>query len=96
MAELDPKKVHRNLKSKGFRKARNKATDHHWLEFYHEGRFVTYTRVSHGSKKGIHKHLISQMACQCKLTRKQFLDLANCPMSKEKYIEILRENGYLD
>lgn len=96
MAELDPKKVLQNLKNKGFKKAWNKSTDHHWVHFFYNEKLVTSTKVSHTSKSGIDDHLIGKMSRQCQLSKKQFLDLVKCPMSKEAYLEILGEKGLLE
>lgn len=92
---LDKKKAYKNLKRKGFVDSVNHSKDHKYLEFYHKEKMVLYTKVSHGSKNEIDNHLIKQMASQCKLSKQEFADLVNCPMSSEKYIEILGEKDIL-
>ncbi|GMU22669.1 MAG: hypothetical protein AMXMBFR13_27540 [Phycisphaerae bacterium] len=52
------------------------------------------TKISHGEKE-IHDGLLSQMAKQTRLVRKEFLDLIDCPMTGSQYIELLRERGHL-
>jgi hypothetical protein len=37
--------------------------------------------------------LIVLMARQCRLTKKQFLSLIDCPMDETEYREILRQQG---
>ena len=90
MAVLDPKKTYRNLKKKGFQDAVNKSPDHKYLEFWYDGELVLYTKISHGSKE-IGNYLIKQMYDQCKLNKKDFMDLANCPLDMEGYIDKLQE-----
>lgn len=53
-----------------------------------------YTKVSRGTKyKVISDNLLAQMAYQCKLAKTEFLDLIDCPLSKEEYIGKLRAHG---
>jgi hypothetical protein len=94
MSALDPKKTYQNLKKKGFIDSANKSDDHKYLELFYNGKFVTYTKISHGSND-IRDPLIRQMSFQCKLDKKEFLDLANCPLSKEDYLVILDKKGFL-
>jgi 7-keto-8-aminopelargonate synthetase-like enzyme len=93
MAQLDSNKTSKNLQKKGFEL---NDTDHHRLEYYHKGKFVLHTKVSHGGKHDLDNFLISQMAKQCKLSKNDFLDLARCPLSKEAYLKKLNEQGLLD
>ncbi len=87
------KKAYQSLKKKGFSESVSKSDDHKYLEFVHEGKIHFYTKLSHGSKKDLGLPLITQMALQCKLSKKEFMDLVNCPLSKERYLEILKERG---
>jgi len=93
MAELDRKKTYRNLKKKGFLDAEHREDGHKYLELFHEGKLVLFTRISHSGNIGT--PLIAQMAMQCGLSNHQFLDLARCPMSQDKYLSILDGKGYL-
>lgn len=95
MAVLDAKKTYKNLLKKGFDDAQHKSSDHKWLELFHDGKLVLHTKVSHG-EDDLGNFLIKQMSFQCKLSKDEFLDLANCPMSKEKYFDILRQNGFIE
>ncbi len=88
MAALDSKKTHRNLKKKGFVESPG---DHKYLEFFHENKLVLHTKISHGGKSDLDDYLIKQMSVQCKLDKKQFMDLAKCPLSKDRYLAILRD-----
>lgn len=92
MAVLDSNKTSQNLLKKGFLQAPG---DHYYFEFWHNNLFITKTKISHGSKKDITGGLIKMMAEQCKLTKSEFLDLARCPMSQDKYIQLLVEKGLI-
>ncbi len=95
MAVLDAKKTYKNLKSKGFEDATNKSDDHKYLNFFHNGRIILHTKISHGAKD-LNDFLIKQMSSQCKLSKEEFKDLANCPLSEEAYIQILKENEMIE
>lgn len=89
MAVLDAKKTYNNLLSKGFKLGKG---DHKFLEFYYKGRYILQTKISHGEKE-LEEFHIGMMKRQCKLEKKEFLDLANCPLSGDEYIDILKRNG---
>lgn len=95
MSVLNPKKTYRNLKKKGFCDAKNKSDDHKYLELFHNNKLVLYTKLSHGNED-IRNPLIRKMSFQCQLSKSEFIDLANCPLTKEKYFEILKEKDLLD
>lgn len=95
MSVLDPKKTYRNLKKKGFVDSVTKSKDHKRLEFFHEKRLVLSTKLSHGNKD-LENYLIKQMSVQCYLDKNDFIDLANCPLSKEEFIQLLDQRGLLD
>lgn len=88
MSVLDPKKTYRNLKKKGFVDSANKSDDHKYLELFHNEKLVLHTKISHGNKD-IGNYLIKQMSEQCHLNKDEFMDLSNCPLSKDDYFEIL-------
>jgi len=90
MAAISTKDTLKNLRKKGFEEV---AGDHRYLVLVHKGKEVLHTKVSHGSKKDIDDYLIKLMSYQCRLDKKQFLDLARCPLSKEAYLELLKEQG---
>ena len=95
MAVIDSKKTYKNLKKKGFVDSIKHSNDHKYLELYHQDKLILYTKVSHGSKKDIGNPLIKQMAIQCKLGKSELIDLANCPLTKEDYFEILENKGII-
>jgi predicted RNA binding protein YcfA (HicA-like mRNA interferase family) len=89
MASLDANKTRQSLLKKGFRKSEG---DHHFYLYYHQGKLVAKTKLSHNDQE-IGDQLISKMYKQCRLTKSQFFDLINCPMDEAKYIEALKEQG---
>lgn len=89
-------KVESGLLSKGFQETQN---DHHYfIYFTKEGKKTTAkTKTSHTKKmKDIPDNLLSQMAKQCHLTKAQFLELVDCPLSQDKYEDILQQQGIIE
>ncbi len=91
MPAFSTKKVEKSLKKKGFTKSNG---DHRYFEFYHNGKAVLFTKTSHSSPD-VNDCLISLMAKQCKLSKSEFKDLINCPLSQADYIKILEEKEIL-
>ena len=91
MPVLDAKKTYQNLLSKGFKAAKG---DHKYLEYYFNGKFILHTKISHGEKELEDFH-IGMMKRQCKLEKKEFIDLANCPLSADEYLDILKRDGII-
>ncbi len=94
MSALDPNKTYRNLKKKGFVDAVNKSKDHKRLELFFKEKLVLSTKLSHNNKD-LGDYLIKQMSVQCHLDKNDFINLANCPLSKEEFLEILEQKGLL-
>jgi len=62
-----------------------------WLEV--SGRRTSIrTRISHGARE-YDDHLLSLMARQLYLTRKELNQVLDCPMSGEDYLRILIQRG---
>ncbi len=81
------------LEKKGFQKREN---DHTFFHLYVGGKkTIVFTKVSHGEKE-IPDKLLGVMARQLKIKKKQFLDLIDCPLTEEKYLEILRQAGIVE
>ena len=93
---LDKNKAYKNLKKKGFVDSENKSVDHKYLELFHEGKLILYTKVSHGSKSDLDDYLIKQMSTQCKISKQDFADLVNCPLSEKEYLKKLKDLGVLE
>lgn len=78
------------LTQKGFQAKEN---DHTFLHLFVDGRkTAVYTKVSHGEKE-IGDKLLGLMARQIRLSRREFLDLIECPLSHDAYIVLLRNKG---
>jgi hypothetical protein len=60
--------------------------------FYHEGRRVTWTKRSHQRGEIGESHLIRQ---QLKVNDNQLRGLVDCSVSRNDYVEILREKGLI-
>ena len=91
MAVLDAKRTYHNLLSKGFVTRKG---DHKFLEYYFNGKFILHTKISHGEKE-LESFHIGMMSRQCKLDKSSFIDLANCPLSADKYLTILKQAGII-
>ncbi len=80
------------LRRKGFVESEG---DHTYY-IYHtaDGRkTIAKTKVSH-SGKDISDRILGMMARQCKLVSPQFLNLVDCPLSRESYEQILKDQGF--
>lgn len=86
---LDAKKTLKNLRKKGFMVVDG---DHKFLEFYHNNKLILHTKISH-EEKDLNDFLISQMSKQCKISKPDFINLANCPLSQKAYVELLRSQS---
>jgi hypothetical protein len=87
----DKRDVEAALQSKGFVRD---ARDHRYFIYYSEDgkRTPIKTKTSHGtSTRTLGDDLITQMARQCGVTRKDFLGLVDCPLSRAAYEGILRD-----
>jgi predicted RNA binding protein YcfA (HicA-like mRNA interferase family) len=72
------REVMASLEKKGFTKKEN---DHTFFHLWVDGKKTTvYTKVSHGEKE-IHDNLLGAMARQLRLSKKQFLELVDCPLT---------------
>lgn len=86
------KDVSANLLRKGFQQREG---DHAFFRLYVAGKKTRVaTKISHGEKE-IHDGLIAQMARDTKLVKSEFLELVDCPMTAERYIELMRERGHV-
>jgi predicted RNA binding protein YcfA (HicA-like mRNA interferase family) len=88
---LKARKVLKGLEKKGFVQAEG---DHAFLILHVNGKKTSiHTKISHGSNE-INDYLINKISIQLKLEQKKFLDLVNCPLSIENYLEELKSKGY--
>jgi len=90
---LDRRDVEKALQQKGFDPS---SGDHSFFAFYTMSGKKTsvWTKTSRGSgHKTLGDNLVSAMAKQCGLTKGQFLQLIDCPLSREELERILIESG---
>ena len=82
------------LTTKGFDKI-NKKKDHYYYYLKVDGMDVgIYTKISRGSKaREIGEPLISIMAKQLRINKRQFINLVDCTVDYGAYLDILRSNG---
>ncbi|MBI1292235.1 hypothetical protein GC173_13495 [bacterium] len=87
--------VEASLLAKGFEQREG---DHSYF-VYHAAdgkKSMARTKTSHGtSSRELGDELLGMMSKQCGLTKKQFLDLVDCPLGREEYEGILRGVGKL-
>ena len=91
MATLPASKTRQSFTQKGFI---TKEGTHHFYLFYHEGKLIAKTMVSHNDQE-IGDKLISKMYKQCKMDKSFFIAFAKCDKSKEDYLEVLKKNGLI-
>lgn len=86
------KDVTAGLQHKGFQLREN---DHSFFHLFVDGKkTIVSTKISHGEKE-ISDSLLGMMARQVKLTRRQFNDLVDCPLTLEEYVKLLRAAGHV-
>lgn len=94
--QRDRRDVQQSLSRKGFEESES---NHHTHYIYHTAdgqKTPVKTRVSRGSSyKSLGDDLLGKMAKQCKLTKADFIDLVDCPLSREEYEMRLVQNGVL-
>jgi hypothetical protein len=93
----DKSEVEAALQRKGF-KSTHPGADHNWFVYVSaDGKkaIKARTKTSHGRSIDLDDHLLSQMARQVSLTKKQFVDLVDCPLTREAYEDILKRAGNL-
>lgn len=78
------------LKRKGFEERRS--GDHRFFNYMTADglRSSVKTKISHGATHDISDGLLGQMAKQCGLNRRDFLELVDCTLEQEPYEKHLR------
>jgi hypothetical protein len=87
------KRVEAALEAKGFVRSEG---DHHYLVYHTPDGLKSRARTkrSHTPKmKDVPDNLLGQMARQCRLSKREFLRLVDCPMGREEYEDRLRDQG---
>jgi hypothetical protein len=91
MADVRGNRVHRALSIKGFEP--KDGGKHILYHYYHEGKKTqVYTFMSRPPGM-LNDYLISNMAKQTKLDKKDFLDLVECRLKKEGLLQIYLSEG---
>lgn len=82
------------LKKKGFQQDDG---DHHWFFYWtSDGKKTTVrTKTSHGSTKDLGDGLSKEMARQVRVSKVQFLEPVDCPMTRDQYQQLLQDGDYI-
>jgi len=91
--QKDRREVEAALLRKGFRQVEG---DHHRFIYWStdEKKTPVKTKTSHGGGyKTLQDGLLGDMARQCCLTKKDFLNLIDCPLTRDEYEARLIEHG---
>ena len=92
MAGLESDKVEKMLLRK-MHATRRESKDVHYIIYNDQQKQVSRTRLSKGAKHSLGPHRVTEMAHQLGLeTARQFHDLVNCVLSREKALEIMERN----
>ena len=91
--QIEKRDVETSLPKKGFHR---EETHHIYFHHYYQNKYTGIsTYVSHGANS-IGDSLIQQMKKQLRLNNPyQVIDLVNCPISGDEYIQILKSKGQL-
>lgn len=88
MTSVKTRKIISGLKSKGFE---SEQTDHILLYLVRDGKKQDiYTKISRGERE-YGDPLLSEVAKQLNLNKSQLLNLIECTMTKEEYLETLED-----
>lgn len=87
------RELKQGLKNKGFKESNR---DHKFYILYIDGKKThVKTKISHGAKE-YDDGLLNGMKQQVRLdTKQQFLNLVDCPMTKEEYVKLLIEKNII-
>ena len=88
------REVEAALQKKGFREVEG---DHHWFLYWTSDGLKTTirTKTSHGATKDLGDGLLAQMARQLRISKSEFLQLVDCPMTREQYERVLQRAGHI-
>ena len=90
-----PKKVRDIISGLGRKGFRSQENDHTFLHLWVAGRKTpVWTKISHGEKE-IGDRLLAVMARQLRITRQEFNNLVDCPLSEAAYVQMLREGEHI-
>lgn len=85
--------IKKNLQKKGF--VMDTDGSHIFFYYYYNGcKTGISTHISHGDKE-IGDPLIKEMKNETRLSKEEFIDLVQCPLTKDMYLNILMKKGYI-
>jgi predicted transcriptional regulator len=93
MSSKDRNTISSSLQKKGFVLT---SGDHKYFTYHSTNKKKTcvFTKISHSPKhKTIGDNLLTQMSKQCRLTKADFLDLIECPLTRDSYEAKLLNQG---
>jgi hypothetical protein len=92
MSTLESDKVEKSLRNK-MEAEREDAGDWFFIICDDKGDYVASTSLSKGAKHTLGEKRVNQMAHQLRLsTSKQFVDLVQCTLSRDKALKIMKSN----
>jgi len=92
MAGLESDKVERAFLKK-MQAERREGKDRRYIIYNDQKKQISRTRLSKGAKHSLESNRVSEMTHQLGLdSSKQFHDLVNCTLSREKALEIMERN----
>lgn len=80
--------VEAGLERKGFKRSN---TDHRYYILYINEKREAATFLSHGKNQDIRAPLLGAMAKELGITKSEFVDLIECPLSTEEYLDKKRD-----
>jgi len=92
---IDKRAVEKGLVSKGFKKSNR---GHRYFQYYsHDGKKAdARTKTSHSPReKTIDLRRMREMAQQCGLEAREFVDLVQCPLERDDYERLLKQRSFL-
>ena len=86
--------VESGLRNKGFI---DREGDHTYFIYWSIAgkKSAVFTKTSHGARE-LNDNLLALMAQQCKLSKREFINLIDCPLSREEYEAKLISAKYID
>lgn len=88
MSSLNKSKVKRALKKKLTCEIEN--THHQYFNIIIDGKFVTHTWISHGSKpKDLDDYLLRKMAHQLGVSKSEFIEFCRCTIEGEDFEKLI-------
>jgi len=91
MTSRNKNDIETSLQKKGFKREIHKKNHIVFRYFSSDGKKRRIITLLSHSGKSIGDPLLSQMARQCKLSKKEFLNLVDCTLNGPEYEEILKE-----